>query len=172
MRVALETGERASARRREGQPLQDRRCRVPTLAHTFDGAGTPGHHGFHEGDQGRLVLSADDRVAAALEQILGIERGVEAVEADVAAWIHTTDLLRHAHPESERGVHGYRDGDEAGTHASRRLEGLHGDVEGLRGVPRPLEEGERRGQGQGLMPQLIAGDEEYRPLLHLSAPWR
>ena len=78
----------------------------------------------------------------------------------MAAGIDAADLLRHAHSEAKGGVHGNGDGHEAGARRLRRVERLDGDIERFSSVAGPLEEGQRRGQRQWLMAELIAGDEQ------------
>ena len=172
MRVLLESRQGAPARPGEGQPLQNGPGRVPSQMHSLEGTRASRLHRLHHRDQRRLVLATDHRIAAVLEEVVGIQRRVETIEADVAAWIHAADLLCHADPQPERGVHGHGDRHEAGMGKPCRVERLDRDVERFGRVAGALEESQRRGEGQRLVAQLIAGDEEDRPLVHLSGPWR
>ena len=127
---------------------------------SLEGTGASRLHRLHHRDQRRLVLAADHRIAAVLEEVVGVQRRVETVEADVAAWIHAADLLRHADSQPERGVHGHGDRHQAGLGKPCRVERLDGDVERLGRVAGTLEKGQRRGEGKRLVSQLIAGDEK------------
>ena len=93
-------------------------------------------------------------------QVLGIEQRIQAVEHDAARAVQAAHLLGRPDPQPERGVH--RDADRHEPRPPRLvgIERLDGEVEGLRGVARLLEEGARPGQPQWLMAQLVAGDEE------------
>jgi phage FluMu protein gp41 len=62
-------------------------------------------------------------------------------------------------------VHGDRDPHESGARYLSGVELLDRDIERIGSIPRPFEEPERRGQGQRLMAQLIAGDQENGALL-------
>src|SRR5262249_48613765 len=65
--------------------------------------------GEGERQQCGLVLAPDRRVAIVAQQILGIKRGVEAVEADVCLWVARPYPLGDVCAGAHGGVHGHRD---------------------------------------------------------------
>jgi hypothetical protein len=122
---------------------------------------TTARESLGEGHERPLELAPDDRVRDALaEDVLGVERGVEAEEADVRAWILLADLSSGPDSDPERGVHGHRDRDELRASHLRCVEALDRDVLGVGSEPCALEGGQRAGDGDGLVPQLVARDEE------------
>ena len=144
---------------------------VAAQMHSLDRARAPGRERRRQRHQRRLELAADHRVAAVREQVLRVQRRVEPVEADVAARIDPADQRSHAHAQPERCVHGNGDRDQSGACRLLRVELLDGDVQRFGGESGALEEGQRRGHGQRLMPQLIARHEQDSHRLSPGAPW-
>ncbi len=58
-----------------------------------------------------LEFSADDAVGTSSQQILCVQRSVEAVETEMTRFVQVSDTLACSHPQSDRGVHrdGYAD---------------------------------------------------------------
>ena len=109
----------------------------------FDGSGTPRLERLHQRDQRRLELTAEDGIAAVGEQVVGVQRGVEPVEAHVAAGIHAPHFFRHSRAEPEGRVHGDGDGYEPRARHAAGIEWLHGEVESRGREAGALEKGER-----------------------------
>ncbi len=95
-----------------------------------------------------------------LKQVVGVQRGVEAIEADVTGRIDLTDLFGHAEPQPQRCMHRNRYPHEAGAGHFVQIEALDGNVQPVRCIPSAFEERQRRGDAKGLMPELIAGDQQ------------
>jgi hypothetical protein len=130
----------------------------------FDRSGAPHIERLHQRDQSRLELTAEDGIAAVGQQVVGVQRGVEPVEAHVAAGIHAPHFFSRLHAEPEGRVHGDGDGHEPRARHAAGIEWLDGEVESRGREAGALEKGERRGQGQRLVAELIAGQQEDRPL--------
>ena len=65
----------------------------------------------------------------AAEELVGVEGGVEPVEADVRAGVERADAPGRDHAQAQRRVHGYRDRDEAGARDLLGVERLDREVE-------------------------------------------
>jgi hypothetical protein len=115
-----------------------------------------------EGDRRRLELAPDHRIGYVAEQVVGVEGGVEPIEADVTPRVGPTDLFGHADAEPQCREHRDRDPDEARSGRLVPIEALDGDVQHLRGEPRALQKAERRGEAERLVAKLVAGDEQDR----------
>src|SRR5262249_2626349 len=107
-----------------------------------------------------LSLSADHAIRRVCEQVLSVQRRVEAVEADVTAGIHRTHPLGDTDADAKRRVHGHRDRDERCAPNTLHVEGLDRHVHHGRPVAQILEYGCGPRHGESLMPDLIACDEE------------
>ena len=116
----------------------------------------------YEGDQWTLEFAADDGVRHMRQQVVRIEQGVQAVETDEGMGIQPADALRGAHADPQCRVHRHSNPDEAGALDLDIVELVHREVEHGRPVRRPLQEGPGPGNPQGLVAQLVAGDQEYR----------
>src|SRR6185369_7210320 len=105
-------------------------------------------------------LPGQHGVGAGGEELVGVEGGVEAVDADVGGWVQGADALGGDDAETQGGVHRDGDRDEAGAGDVLGIEGLEGEIEHGRRVAGTLQE--RRGprDRQGLVSQLVASDEK------------
>jgi hypothetical protein len=101
------------------------------------------------------VLDADYTFVVA-----GVERGVEAEEAEVRARVLRAGARRHFHAQAQRGVHRHRERDDPGPRQLLRVHRLDRDVHQRGPVPGALQEGGRPGHRERLVAQLVAGHEE------------
>jgi hypothetical protein len=110
---------------------------------------------LNEGPQRNLILSAHHRIGQPLEQIFGIERGIQSIKADVAGWTLRPDQLSDPHPKPESCVHGYRDSDESCKPEDRFINILYRNVETDRRKPELLEKSHRLSDTKRLVTQFI-----------------
>ena len=169
-RVLLEGGERRAARHRKAQPLEVRRRGARGRPHPRRELARPRLERLGERHERRLRLAADHGVDAVGEQVLGVQLRVEPVGRDVARGVHRADALDQRDAEPERGVHRHGDGDEPGARHLVGVERLDGDVHDGRRVAARLEERRRPRDGERLVAQLVARDQEDRPGLPHPAP--
>ena len=165
LRVSLQDRKLRAARHRKRQLLQRRRdggvARPPDRA---------GLQPLNEAHQGGLDLAAHHRVADAGQQMVGVERGVEPVEGDVAAGVDGPHALGDDDPETERRVHRHRDGHELRARDALGVERVDRHVDHRRRIAGTLEERGRPGDREGLVAELVAGDQEDRAgLLHAAS---
>src|SRR5437660_2015432 len=99
------------------------------------------------------------------QQVLGIQRGVQAVEADMAGGIRLADQLGHADAEAQGGVHRHGDPDESRAGDTLQINLLDRDVQTCRRVPRLLKESHRQGDSDPLVPKLVARAQQDRAWL-------
>ena len=112
-------------------------------------------------DQRLFEFPAEHGVGDAVEQVVGVQHGVEAEEGDAAVRIALADAARGAHAEAQRRVHGDGDRDDGGAADLRVVPGLDREVQGVGGESRAGEEGSGPGEAERLVAELVAGDEEY-----------
>ena len=114
-----------------------------------------------ERDERVLELAGEDRVGMPLAQeVLGVQRGVVAVEADVRGGIRGAHARRGGDAHAQRRVHGHRHGHQSRAPDLVRVEGLDGQVHHGGPVARALEKRRRPRHRKRLMPELVAGDEQ------------
>src|SRR2546426_6425316 len=101
--------------------------------------------GLDEVDQRDLVFPTDHRVCRVLQQILRVDRSVEAEEADVACRVDLTDQLGRASAETQSRVHRHRDPDEPSAPDALSVQLLHRDIQPGPRVPRLLDGSDRMG---------------------------
>src|SRR5262249_6848532 len=111
-------------------------------------------------DQFLFALPGGAEVRAVAEQIVRVERRVQPVKADPGRRILPTDAGGDADAETERRVHRDGDQDEPGAANPLDVERLHRDGEHGRAEAGALEKRRRPGDGERLMAELVAGDEE------------
>src|SRR5947208_15640806 len=121
--------------------------------------------GLDEVDQRDLVFPTDHRVCRVLQQILRVDRSVEAEEADVACRVDLTDQLGRASAETQSRVHRHRDPDEPSAPDALSVKLLHRDIHPGRRVPRLLEERDRLGEADRLVAELVTRDQQNRARL-------
>ena len=114
---------------------------------------------FHERDQRGFVLAPQATVGALVEQVVGVECGVESVEADVAVGVDLTNPLHHPHAQSQCRVHWHRDTDEASRVDVVVVEFRDGDVQGTRCEAGSIEKPHGQRHADGLMSEFVARDE-------------
>ncbi len=100
-----------------------------------------------------------------LQQILRVDRSVEAEEADVACRVDLTDQLGRASAETQSRVHRHRDPDEPSAPDALSVKLLHRDIQPGRRVPRLLEERDRLGEADRLVAELVTRDQQNRARL-------
>ena len=122
--------------------------------------------GVCQSDQDWLRFTGDNRIgdrplaSIKLQQIVAVEPGVEAEEAEVGVRIRCARLPRRVHADAQRSVHGYGNGDQVGAGRSAGWELLDGQV-GSCGVKGGFPEGgQRPGQAERLMAEFVAGDQQ------------
>ena len=113
-------------------------------------------------DERVFHFAAHDGVRAVSQEMLGIQRRVQAVEADVGRRIFLAHARGDPDAEAQRRVHRHGDRDEARAANALGIEGLDGHVEHGWPIAGALEEGRRPRHGQRLVAQLVAADEEDR----------
>ena len=116
----------------------------------------------------RVSRLAHDMIAVLRQQMLGIERSVEAVERNPRRRVLLPHPRRNTHAELQRGVHRHRDRHQPrfSHRFGRKL--LHRDVV-RRGVEAGLlQRGHRARHRHRLPSQLVAGDDQHfsRPAHH------
>ena len=156
--------------RRKTRPQGGRKAQAPEEAGSRSSA--PRHPGgrnlraaierLDQTDQRLLVLAADDVVRQRVEEVPGVQRGVEPVEADRAVAVDLAYPAPRARAQTQRRMHRDRDADEARLCDARFVQALDREVDHARRKPGALEKGGRPRQPLGLMPQLVAGQEQDR----------
>ena len=94
------------------------------------------------------------------QEILGVQRGVESVEAEMRAGVEDPDAARQVHPDPHGRVHGHRDADEAGPADDILRDRFDRGVDDRDVISFGLQASGGGGQAEGLMAQFIAGDEQ------------
>ena len=125
-------------------------------------SGEFGFQRFGEGNERRLALTANAEVGPVFQQVIGVQRRVEAVQADFGGRIDLTDALGNTDTEAQRGMHRDGDADELRSGDLFRLEALDRDVQRVRRETGPLQKRLRQCGTERLMAQLVAGDQQNR----------
>src|SRR5439155_14696352 len=99
--------------------------------------------GLDEVDQRDLVFPTDHRVCRVLQQILRVDRSVEAEEADVACRVDLTDQLGRASAETQSRVHRHGDPEDRTGRAPFTVNSPNPETTPAGRYPRLLEERDR-----------------------------
>ena len=158
--IGLDGGQARAARHREVEAREIGRRGLPRPRHRGHRPRGAPLERVHQREQRRLRLAADHAVRPVGEEVVGVERRVEAEEAEVRARVRGAGVRGDFHAQAERGVHRHRDGDDPGPRQLLRVQRLHRDVHQRRPVPGALQEGGRPGHREGLMAHLVARHEE------------
>ena len=160
MRVCLKRGQSPSFGFEQGNFFEIRaRCvlsrgRARNLG-DFGGLGQL----LNELDERPFELATYGRIRAVFEQIVLVEQAIEAIKANMALRIRLTYFRRHFYAEPERRVHRYADADEFRIRYFLLGEILRRHVHRPGLKARFAQKSQGRGDGNGLVSQLVAGDE-------------
>ena len=155
--VSLQIRKQTTARGREAELLEPWCGRVQGTVIALER--------IRELDERLFDLTGEYRVDAVLAQVVGVESRVETIEGQMTPGIEGADALGDVHPQPERRVHGYGEGDQSCTPHLLGIKRLDREVQHVRRIPRTFQEGDRPGDGKGLVTQLITGDEQDRARL-------
>ena len=153
------------AERREARSVRDHevvsREEWPrTDAGPASGAAGAARQAVGEGNQGRLVLAADDVVdESPLGQSVVEQRRVEPVAGDRHRGAELADALGYREPEAGGRVHRHREGDQVHS-LEIDLRGLDGEVQGGDLVPGGAQHGGGAGDPERLVAELVGRDQE------------
>ncbi len=158
--VGAQCGQAIAGRQRKLRARKPGGAAPGACGEARGGWGGPRGQGRGQRHQGRLALAAEDAVRRAAQQELRVQGRIEPVEADVGRGIERPHPLGDAQPDAQRGVHGHADAHQRRAPHGGGVESGHGQV--LQGgrVPGFPQKAGGRGQPHGLMPQLVAGEQQ------------
>jgi hypothetical protein len=103
--ILFKRRERSTAWDDKGETFQEWGYGLITLDNSLSINGFFACEGVDKFDKGHLIFAAEHRVGMIFEQVIGVQRGIKPVEADVTIGIDFPDTLCHADSQAQGSVH-------------------------------------------------------------------